>query len=28
VARLIRERGGTPLHPELGTNPSVYYLPP
>ncbi len=28
VSRLIRERGGAPLHPELGTRPSVYYLPP
>ncbi len=27
VSRLIRERGGFPLHPELGTGPSVYYLP-
>ncbi len=28
VSRLIKERGGFPLHPELGTKPSVYYLPP
>ncbi len=28
VRRLIKERGGQPLHPELGTGPSVYYLPP
>ncbi|MBI2822148.1 MAG: 4Fe-4S dicluster domain-containing protein [Acidobacteria bacterium] len=27
VSRLIRERGGAPLEPELGTQPSVYYLP-
>ncbi len=27
VSRLIRERGGYQLHPELGTDPSVYYLP-
>ena len=27
VNRLIKERGGEPLHPELGTGPSVYYLP-
>ena len=27
VSRLIKERGGEPLHPELGTGPSVYYLP-
>jgi molybdopterin-containing oxidoreductase family iron-sulfur binding subunit len=27
VSRLIRERGGAPLHPELGTGPAVYYLP-
>lgn len=27
VSRLIRERGGEPLHPELGTGPSVFYLP-
>ena len=26
VSRLIREKGGTPLHPEFGTEPSVYYL--
>jgi molybdopterin-containing oxidoreductase family iron-sulfur binding subunit len=28
VSRLIKERGGFTLHPELGTGPSVYYLPP
>jgi len=28
VSRLIKDRGGFPLHPELGTKPSVYYLPP
>jgi len=28
VSRLIRDRGGYQLHPELGTDPSVYYLPP
>jgi len=28
VSRLIRERSGFQLYPELGTNPSVYYLPP
>jgi molybdopterin-containing oxidoreductase family iron-sulfur binding subunit len=28
VARLIREEGGFQLHPELGTDPSVWYLPP
>jgi molybdopterin-containing oxidoreductase family iron-sulfur binding subunit len=27
VSRLIRNRGGYQLYPELGTNPSVYYLP-
>ena len=27
VSRLIRERNGFVLNPELGTNPSVYYLP-
>ena len=27
VNRLIKDRGGAPLHPELGTGPSVYYLP-
>jgi Fe-S-cluster-containing dehydrogenase component len=27
VSRLIKERGGFTLHPELGTRPSVYYLP-
>lgn len=27
VSRLIKDRGGFPLHPELGTRPSVYYLP-
>ncbi|OGA68599.1 MAG: 4Fe-4S ferredoxin [Betaproteobacteria bacterium RIFCSPLOWO2_12_FULL_68_20] len=28
VSRLIQERGGFPLHPEAGTRPSVFYLPP
>lgn len=28
VSRLIKLRGGQPLRPELGTRPSVYYLPP
>ena len=28
VSRLIREQGGFQLDPELGTDPSVYYLPP
>ena len=28
VWRLIETRGGAPLEPELGTKPSVYYLPP
>jgi molybdopterin-containing oxidoreductase family iron-sulfur binding subunit len=27
VSQLIITRGGYQLHPELGTNPSVYYLP-
>lgn len=27
VSQLIRLRGGDQLQPELGTNPSVYYLP-
>ena len=27
VSRLIRDRRGLQLHPEFGTNPSVYYLP-
>ena len=27
VSRLIGEYGGKSLHPELGTQPSVYYLP-
>lgn len=27
ISRLIRERGGIKLLEELGTNPSVYYLP-
>jgi len=28
VATLIRDRAGYQLHPELGTDPSVFYLPP
>ncbi len=28
VARLIRERGGKPLHEEFGTQPNIFYLPP
>ncbi|MBI2988024.1 MAG: 4Fe-4S dicluster domain-containing protein [Deltaproteobacteria bacterium] len=28
VSRLIKERGGYTLHPEIGTGPAVYYLPP
>jgi molybdopterin-containing oxidoreductase family iron-sulfur binding subunit len=28
VSRLIREEGGFQLEPELGTDPSVWYLPP
>ena len=28
VSALIKERGGFTLHPELGTGPAVYYLPP
>jgi Fe-S-cluster-containing dehydrogenase component len=27
ISTLIRQRGGRQLHPEFGTNPSVYYLP-
>ncbi len=27
-SRLIRDRRGFQLHPEFGTDPSVYYLPP
>jgi len=27
VSRLIKERGGFTLHPELGSGPNVYYLP-
>jgi molybdopterin-containing oxidoreductase family iron-sulfur binding subunit len=27
VSQLIAARGGYQLHPELGTDPSVYYLP-
>lgn len=27
-SHLIRDRRGVQLHPEFGTNPSVYYLPP
>jgi len=28
ISRLIAERAGFQLHPELGTDASVYYLPP
>jgi molybdopterin-containing oxidoreductase family iron-sulfur binding subunit len=28
VSKLIRDRGGYQLYPELGTHPSIYYLPP
>ena len=28
ASRLIREEGGFQLNPELGTDPSVWYLPP
>ncbi|MDO8692254.1 MAG: 4Fe-4S dicluster domain-containing protein [Dehalococcoidia bacterium] len=28
VSRLISEKRGSQLYPELGTDPSVYYLPP
>jgi len=28
VSKLLRDRGGTQLYPELGTDPSIYYLPP
>ena len=28
ISVLIKERGGFTLHPEAGTGPSVYYLPP
>jgi molybdopterin-containing oxidoreductase family iron-sulfur binding subunit len=28
VSRLVRDKGGLQLHPEFGTKPSVYYLPP
>ena len=28
ATKLIRGRGGYQLYPELGTNPSIYYLPP
>lgn len=28
VSQLIKSRGGFQLHPELGTDPSVYYLAP
>ncbi len=27
ISRLVRDRRGLQLHPEFGTNPSVYYLP-
>ena len=26
VSKLIREKGGRQLHPEHGTDPSVYYI--
>jgi phenylacetyl-CoA:acceptor oxidoreductase subunit 1 len=26
ISRLIREKGGFPLHPEYGTEPSIYYI--
>lgn len=28
VSKLIRDRGGYQLYPELGTSPAVHYLPP
>ena len=28
LSRTIRDRGGTQLYPELGTDPSIFYLPP
>jgi molybdopterin-containing oxidoreductase family iron-sulfur binding subunit len=28
VSQLIRNRTGLQIYPELGTDPSVYYLPP
>ena len=28
ISKLIRDRVGYQLYPELGTNPSIYYLPP
>ncbi len=28
VSRTVRERGGYPLMPELGYNPTNHYLPP
>lgn len=28
VSKLIRDKAGYQLHPELGTDPSVFYLPP
>ena len=27
VSQLVNEGGGSQLHPELGTNPNVYYMP-